>query len=217
MDYVQRYGRAARWFHAFVYVVMLILLSTGWWFVLDNYQDPLLGLPDGDIHEWTGLLFVLVTLIYVVGRVRAARAFVRESLEREPGDARWLAAWPKAALTGRFPRHEGHYDPGQRLANLVMLATLAALALTGLGMLYLPSILLMADLHRWTTFLLTPVLAGHVLVAAGLLPGYRGVWRSMHLGGHLPRPVAARIWPGWLARQDSDTPAEPGRPTEPAA
>ncbi|GAA0979891.1 hypothetical protein GCM10009555_045490 [Acrocarpospora macrocephala] len=214
MDYVQRYGRAARWFHAFVYLVMLVLLSTGWWFVLDDYRGHLLGLPDGDIHEWTGLLFVLVTLGYAVGRARAARAFVRESLEREPGDGRWLAAWPRAALTGRFPRHEGHYDPGQRLANLVMLATFAVMALTGLGMLYLPSLLLLADLHRWTTFLLTPVVVGHVLVAAGLLPGYRGVWRSMHLGGRLPRPVAARIWPGWLARQDSGKPTEPGEPAE---
>jgi formate dehydrogenase subunit gamma len=34
-----------------------------------------------------------------------------------------------------------------------------------------------------------------------VLPGYRGVWRAMHLGGHLAEPVARRLWPGWVERQ----------------
>ena len=33
-----------------------------------------------------------------------------------------------------------------------------------------------------------------------LPPGYRGAWRSMHLGGRLDRAVARRLWPGWLER-----------------
>ena len=57
----------------------------------------------------------------------------------------------------------------------------------------------MADLcyplHRWATFVVTPVIVGHIVIAAGVLPGYRGVWRSMHLGGRLPADVARRIWP----------------------
>ncbi len=44
------------------------------------------------------------------------------------------------------------------------------------------------------------VLVGHMVVASGVLPGYRGVWRSMHLGGRLPVAVARRIWPAWLDR-----------------
>jgi len=46
----------------------------------------------------------------------------------------------------------------------------------------------------------TPVILGHVLVAIGVLPGYRGVWRSMHLGGHLREETARRVWPGWTER-----------------
>jgi len=34
-----------------------------------------------------------------------------------------------------------------------------------------------------------------------VLPGYRGVWRSMHLGGRLHADVARRLWPAWLERQ----------------
>jgi formate dehydrogenase subunit gamma len=208
METVQRYGRPARWFHAAVYTIVLVLLGTGWWFVIDRYQHPLLGqdaVTDTLIHETAGLLMIGVTAGYTVVRARAAWRFVRQSTVREPGDLRWLAALPRAALTGRFPHHDGHYDPGQRLANVVMIATLAALATSGLGMLYLPSpsaSLLAADVHRWAAFVLTPVLLGHIVVASGVLPGYRGVWRSMHLGGRLPRAVAHRIWPGWLDRHD---------------
>jgi hypothetical protein len=39
-------------------------------------------------------------------------------------------------------------------------------------------------------------------------PGYRGAWRSMHLGGRVPRAVARRLSPGWLERT-SGTDDEP--------
>jgi formate dehydrogenase subunit gamma len=45
------------------------------------------------------------------------------------------------------------------------------------------------------------LLIGHILIASGLLPGYRGVARAMHLGGRLRVAVARRVWPGWLERQ----------------
>jgi hypothetical protein len=48
----------------------------------------------------------------------------------------------------------------------------------------------------------TPVLLGQILIASGVLPGHRGVWRSMHLGGHLEAQVARRIWPAWLERAE---------------
>jgi hypothetical protein len=39
-----------------------------------------------------------------------------------------------------------------------------------------------------------------VLIALGVLPGYRGVWRSMHLGGRVAETTAKRVWPGWTER-----------------
>jgi hypothetical protein len=64
-------------------------------------------------------------------------------------------------------------------------------------------------LHEWSTYAFTPVVLGHILIASGVLPGYRGVWRAMHLGGRLRRRDAARVWPQWLVRQGDDG----GRPT----
>ena len=65
-------------------------------------------------------------------------------------------------------------------------------------------------MHRWATYLITPLLAGHILIATGLLPGYRGVARSMHLGGRLCTETARRVWPGWLDRQLADESQGPG-------
>jgi cytochrome b subunit of formate dehydrogenase len=202
---VERYRRAARWLHAAVYCAVLLLLATGWWFLLVGYghESPLArltGQPDATTHELTGQALVVVLLGWPVVRWRAAWSFVRETLYYRRGDGRWFATLPRAVFTGRFGHHDGHFDPGQRVANVVMAGTLAVLAGTGLGMLYLPGGGVLLAVHRWSVFALTPVVVGHVVVASGVLPGYRGVWRSMHLGGRLPVDVARRVWPGWLDR-----------------
>lgn len=207
-DTVRRYGRIARWFHAGIYLTVLALLVGGWWFLTVGYSrssplSALTGLPDGELHEFAGYGMLLVVLAWLLLGARGVRMFVRETLRVERGDGRWLVRLPRAAFTGRFPAHGGHFDPGQRLANMAMLASLTALAGSGLGMLYLPNgqlAIAAADVHRWATYLFTPVVVGHIVIAAGVLPGYRGVWRSMHLGGRLPTDVARRLWPGWLVQ-----------------
>jgi len=70
-----------------------------------------------------------------------------------------------------------------------------------------PLFALLNRIHRWSTFAITPILAGHVLVAIGVLPGYRGVWRAMHLGGRVSEETARRLWPAWTERSVRD--AEP--------
>jgi cytochrome b subunit of formate dehydrogenase len=211
---VQRYRRPARWLHTAIYLTVLILLATGWWFVLDKYRDPspladVLGVPDTTIHEITGYAVIAVVAASIAVGVRASVSFVRASLRFDQTDRRWFARWPAAVFTGRFPHHRGHFDPGQRVANLVMLIALVSLAGSGLGMLFLPAgpvSLVLPKVHRWSTFVVTPVVLGHVLIAAGVLPGYRGVWRSMHLGGRLPVDVARRIWPDSLDQSDPPAP-----------
>jgi cytochrome b subunit of formate dehydrogenase len=203
---VWRYGRVGRWFHAGMYVTVLLALGTGWWFVLAGYgrESPLArltGQPDGAIHELSGYAMAAVLVVWLPFGVRGVRSFLRETIRFERGDGRWLLGWPRATLTGRFRSHSGHFDPGQRLANIVIAALLAVVVVTGLGAIYGWSSALrgaMFDVHRWASYAVTPVLLGHIVVAAGILPGYRGVWRSMHLGGRLPVRVARRLWPTWL-------------------
>lgn len=203
---VERYRRPARWFHAGVYLSTLVLLITGWWLTLGHEGQPSFlsaaaGVPDTVLHTWTGWVLTAIVGLGLLLRWRAAARFVKESVEFEPGDGRWLAGWPKAVFTGRFRFHNGRYDPGQRIANVVLVVLLGLLVASGVAMALLhggPAFVVLVRVHTWSTYAVTPVILGHILVAAGILPGYRGVWRSMHLGGRLPVAVARRLWPGWM-------------------
>lgn len=210
---VQRYGRPARWFHAGVYLTVLVLLGTGWWLTLGHEGQPsplaeLTGKPDTDLHKWTGWVMTGLVGVFLVIGVRGAFRFTADSLRFHRGDVRWFLGWPKALVTGHFPRHEGRYDPGQRIANVVLVVLLATLVVSGVWLAQLhggPTFVVMVRVHRWATYAVTPVIIGHILIAAGVLPGYRGVWRSMHLGGRLRADVARRLWPAWAERDDASS------------
>jgi formate dehydrogenase subunit gamma len=142
------------------------------------------------------------------------RTFAVETVRFRRADLSWFARWPRALWTGRFARHDGHFDPGQRIANVVIVGCLAALIGSGVGMALLhggPAFVVLVRVHKWATYVVTPVLVGHILITF-LPPGYRGAWRSMHLGGRVNRAVARRLWPGWLERtaDREDEPARPG-------
>lgn len=220
-----RHPRRVRLLHAGVYLTTLALLLTGWWLTLGGEGRPsplsrVLGVADTQVHVWVGWALALLALVpLLVGR-RGVVTFLRETFRRDRGDGRWWVRWPAGALTGRFGRHEGRFDPGQRVANVLMAGGLLVLVGTGLGLTVLhggPVFAWLARIHRWTTYAITPVIAGHVLVAVGVLPGYRGVWRAMHLGGMVPLETARRIWPGWTERvvapgsEASARPSDEGR------
>jgi formate dehydrogenase subunit gamma len=217
---VQRYNRRTRWFHCGVYLTVLVLLATGWWLRLGQEGRPsplaeVARIPDTELHTWTGWVLVGVTVLGIGLGARAVRTFAAETLRFRRADLTWLARWPRALWTGGFARHDGHFDPGQRIANVVIVAGLAALIGSGVGMAVLhggPAFVVLVRVHRWSTYLITPVLLGHILITF-LPPGYRGAWRSMHLGGRVNRAVARRLWPGWLERAGGteDEPAQPRR------
>lgn len=216
---IERNSRRTRWFHAGVYVTVLVLLATGWWLLLGQEGRPsvlaeVTGLADIDLHTAVGYLLAALAVVGVVLGRRAVSTLLRDSIRFRRSDLGWFGAWPRALMTGRFARHEGHFDPGQRIANLVMITLLVVLIGSGVGLLLVsggPAFVWFARLHRWSTYLFTPVVLGHIAIAAGLLPGYRGVWRAMHLGGRLRRPDAHRVWPGWTERVISTSRPDPLR------
>jgi len=210
---VERYPRSARRYHTAIYVVTILLLATGWWLLAGREGDPspiarLTGIPDVRIHTWLGWALVVVALAPLPFALRGIVRFARETLRYDDGDLRWLVRLPAAIVTGRFPRHEGHFDPGQRIANgaivvllLLLIASGVALTLVHVG----PVFAVVAAIHRLATIAFTIVIVGHIVVALGILPGYRGVWRSMHLGGRLRLDTARRLWPGWVERERAST------------
>jgi cytochrome b subunit of formate dehydrogenase len=206
---VERNNARTRWLHAAVYLTVLVLLFTGWWLTLGQEGRPsllarLADRPDTEIHTTVGWVFIGVAAFGVVFGWRAAWTLLSDSVRFRRSDLRWFVRWPVAVFTGRFGRHEGHFDPGQRIANIVMIVLLGTLIVSGIGLWAVsggPAFVWYRRVHLWSTYLFTPIIAGHVLIAAGVLPGYRGVWRAMHLGGRLRRRDAARVWPGWLDRE----------------
>lgn len=206
---VERNRRGTRWLHAGGYVGTLLLLVTGAWLWLGGEGKPtvlamITGLPDIELHKLIGLVLTGLGLVGAGYWLRRLGTFVRETFRWDPGDLRWLARWPTAVFTGRFRRHEGDFDPGQRLANLVLVGGLLILVLSGLGLMLVhggPVFVVLHWVHLVITFPVAAMIIGHVLIASGVLPGYRGAWRSMHLGGRLPVGVARRLWPAWLDRR----------------
>ena len=205
---VERYSRFTRWLHAGVYLSVLTLLGTGTWLLVGREGDPsplsrLTGVTDAHLHVWIGWLLVVILAIGVAARLRAAASFAAASTRFSRTDVAWFTRWPIALLTGRFARHEGQLDPGQRIANIFLFVALVAAIGSGVAMALLhggPAFGWLVRVHRWSTYALIPLLLGHIVIAAGVLPGYRGVWRSMHLGGRLDSRVAHRVWPGWTER-----------------
>lgn len=208
-DTVRRNNAGTRWFHAGVYVTVLVLLFTGWWLTLGAEGAPsplsrLFGVPDTDLHEWVGWAFAGLVVVGVVLGRRAVRTLLVDSVRFRRADLRWFRRWPAAVFTGRFDRHDGHFDPGQRILNIVVVVLLLALVVSGIGLVTVsggPEFVWYNRVHRWATYLLTPVLAGHIVIAAGVLPGYRGAWRAMHMGGRVQTRVAERLWPAWLEQE----------------
>jgi formate dehydrogenase subunit gamma len=207
-DRLVRHPRRARWFHAGIYLLTIPLIWTGWWLLVGEEGNPSLlarafGVADVQLHVWVGRVFALLIVGVIVLGYRGVRTFVRETFRSDNGDAGWWTRWPRAVLTGGFARHEGTFDPGQRVANVVIVGGLIVLTASGIALTVLhggPVFAWLAKIHLWTAVIVTPVILGHVLVAIGVLPGYRGVWRSMHLGGHLREETARRVWPGWTER-----------------
>jgi cytochrome b subunit of formate dehydrogenase len=207
-DRIRRHSARARWLHTAVYATTLVLLGTGWWLTLGQEGRPSFlaeatGWSDAEIHTAAGWALAVVAVGgALIGR-RGLRALVADSLRFAKGDLAWFRRWPSAVFTGRFGHHDGRFDPGQRIANLAMLVLLALLIASGVGLVLVsggPVFVWLNLIHRWSTYLLTPLLLGHILIAAGVLPGYRGVWRSMHFGGRIKRSDAERVWPGWTRR-----------------
>jgi cytochrome b subunit of formate dehydrogenase len=215
-DVVERYRRPARWFHAGIYVSVLILIVTGWWLLFGQEGRPsplasITGITDTSLHKLVGWIMAGFALAGLLLGARAVPSFLAESLRLRRSELGWFARWPAAVFTGRFGLHQGRFDPGQRFLNVTLILGLAVLVISGAGLALVhggSTFVVLAAIHKWATYPVTALIAGHIIVASGALPGYRGVWRSMHLSGRLDVRVARRLWPVWSRAVESRQPAK---------
>jgi cytochrome b subunit of formate dehydrogenase len=207
---VLRNNRATRWLHLLLYVVTFILLATGWWLRTGHEGEPtiladVLDTPDTEVHRTAGWVLLGVAVGGPILGIRGTLTFLRETLRINRGDGGWFLRWPRGALTGRFGRHRGHFDPGQRLLNVALIGALGTVIVSGVFLTTLSggqTFATMVRVHRGSTYVLTGLVAGHLLVTLGILPGYRGVWRAMHWRGRVPEATVRRIWPATVADRE---------------
>lgn len=212
---VLRNAWRARGLHTALFLAAGFLLVSGVAFLWEVFavQDLLGGhVAAARWHRWVGMgLVVTLGLLVPLLRPRAVLTFIRESIRFSRPELRWFRSYPGFALglsRHTLPRHGGHFDPGQRLFNLALVAAFLALSVTGVLMAFpdrfQPLVFAWSlRIHRIATWLFVALAAAHILVASGLLPGYRGVWRAMLGSGRVDRSLALGLWPGWVERVDA--------------
>ena len=113
---VERYNRRTRWFYAATYLTCSRSARHGV-VAADRPRRPasplarLTGVPDPTLHTWVGWALAVLAAVAVTVGARAARTFLIESVRFRRADLRWFIRWPAAVVTGRFTRHDGHFDP----------------------------------------------------------------------------------------------------------
>lgn len=209
-----RNARSPRRIHAGLYLVTGFLLLSGISVAGEGYPF-LANLIGGHVaaagwHRWVGFGLIGAGLLLPALRPRAALRFLTESIRFGKGDLRWFVAYPGFVLAPRSHdpgHHGGHFDPGQRVLNCLILLSFMALSVSGIIMSFpqrlTPTAFAVSfKIHVVATVVLAASVAGHVLVASGLLSAYRGVWRAMHGGGRVSAKLATKLWPVWAEEQE---------------
>jgi cytochrome b subunit of formate dehydrogenase len=222
---VVRNNRATRWLHTFLYLVTFVLLATGWWLRTGHEGQPtlladVLDTPDTELHRTAGWVLLGVAVGGPILGIRGTLTFLRETLRINRGDGAWFWHWPRGALTRRFGRHRGHFDPGQRLLNVALVGALGTVIVSGVFLTTLSggqTFATMVRVHRGSTYVLTGLVVGHLVVTLGILPGYRGVWRAMHWRGRVAEATARRLWPATVPAPSDQPPADATEDHQPAS
>src|SRR5256885_3908482 len=86
---VERYRRPARWFHAGIYLGVLILLVTGWWLLAGQEGKPsplsvITGMPDTSLHKLVGWILAGLAVGGLLLAARAIPSLVAQSVRVRP-------------------------------------------------------------------------------------------------------------------------------------
>jgi cytochrome b subunit of formate dehydrogenase len=218
-DRVLRNGPGARRFHSGVYLITGFLMFSGL-SLLGEGAPGLEALLGGHVaaahwHRWIGFALIGLALLVMAFRPRASSRFLGNSVRFRRSEIAWFTTYPRFVLrpSRHSPaRHDGHFDPGQRVMNVVIVLSFVVLSATGILLSFPQAFTPTAfawslRVHKFATWVLIAAVAGHVLVATGVLRAYRGVWRAMHRDGRVPAPLAHRLWPAWAEREVAGKPS----------
>lgn len=206
-----RFSATERAFHWSVALPALVLLLSGLFLRFESLQALMIG-----YHHRVGLRLHLVAgvallcaplIVALLGDRRALAAAGRALLRMDREDRRFLRELPR--WLGNHPetgREVGRFNGGQKLNALVSGLTLLLASVTGLLLWIFPprSTLgaALALLHEITTYVLLPVVAGHLYMAL-VHPRTRESLRGI-LFGFVDAEWARRHHPRWYREVAAD-------------
>lgn len=136
---VERFKKRTIWFHWIHTTSFLALVVTGAILFFPGIGAPAAGGMTRLIHRIAALAFVAAPVIYFFLNPEMASHFIKETLTWGKDDLGWMQAAPVYYFGGdeeRMPP-QGHVNTGQKMWQLIILATGLAFIITGLIMWFL--------------------------------------------------------------------------------
>jgi formate dehydrogenase subunit gamma len=210
---IERFCKTTRWFHWTFVLPFLGLAATGLALAL---REPL-GLGESatrslvHVHEGIALFWLLAPpLVLLSGDTKKTLADLCAPLRITRDDLRWLALQPLAALGRAQLPPAGKLNGGQKLNALLVAATAAGMAATGVWLWLRPAALAPFLVHLSLFVAWVPAFCGHFYLAV-LNPGTRPALRAMFTGD-VPLDWARHHHPLWVAAELGEpAPAETRR------
>lgn len=198
--------RTMHWVHLICFII-LGLTGIAFYFDIAGIVNLFGGEASAsDVHHWTGVIFTLGPLVYVLFNFERFSKFIDTITTFTKDDFGWLKT-----MGGYIPfikaEHippQDKYNAGQKMLGLLVIAGCILMIVTGFPMWLLkhsmPAVLvwLTWKIHFWTAVILILAVLGHFFLAA-IHPKSRVEFASMMIDGYVDAEYTSHHNAKWFA------------------
>jgi len=142
MELVERYKKAARWFHWLIAVIFIELVISGLLIFVPWITSDMVGSWTRVTHRIGAVILIGAPILYAMYDWRSAWEFIKEGLTWGKEDLGWLKAAPGYYFGGdpRLMPPQGHSNTGMKLYRLSIFGGSAVFVITGFIMWFLKGV-----------------------------------------------------------------------------
>ena len=148
---VERFKKRTVWFHWVHTAAFILLIVTGAILLIPGFGEAAIGGVTRILHRIGIIIFIGLPIIYTIFNPRTTWHFIKETLTWGKDDLGWAKAAPGYYFGGpedKMPP-QGQVNSGQKLWQLVILATGAIFLISGFIMLFLKEIVA-PEVFQWS-------------------------------------------------------------------